>query len=190
VNRQITGAIVRRQPFGGWRSSAVGPTAKVGGPSYLLALCRWADAGGPGHDFERTWSEHFAVDHDPSGLVAERNVLRHRPLRRVVVRFGPDTTERETTLVRDAARITGVALAESSAADVDDDTFASSLSADRCDRLRIVGGASAAVYAAGHRAGFVVDDSPPVAHGRVELLRWVREQTVTETMHRYGNRRA
>ena len=32
VNRHITGAIVQRQPFGGWKDSAVGPGAKAGGP--------------------------------------------------------------------------------------------------------------------------------------------------------------
>ncbi|WP_067780594.1 proline dehydrogenase family protein [Actinomyces vulturis] len=38
VNRSITGAIVRRQPFGGWKRSAIGSTTKAGGPSYLLGL--------------------------------------------------------------------------------------------------------------------------------------------------------
>lgn len=38
VNRSITGAIVRRQPFGGWKLSAVGPGAKAGGPNYLFAF--------------------------------------------------------------------------------------------------------------------------------------------------------
>ncbi|HEU5308627.1 MAG TPA: bifunctional proline dehydrogenase/L-glutamate gamma-semialdehyde dehydrogenase, partial [Acidimicrobiia bacterium] len=38
VNRGITGAIVRRQPFGGWKHSAVGPTAKAGGPNYVATL--------------------------------------------------------------------------------------------------------------------------------------------------------
>jgi RHH-type proline utilization regulon transcriptional repressor/proline dehydrogenase/delta 1-pyrroline-5-carboxylate dehydrogenase len=42
VNRGITGAIVRRQPFGGWKKSAVGPGAKAGGPNYLIALSDWA----------------------------------------------------------------------------------------------------------------------------------------------------
>jgi len=41
VNRGITGAIVRRQPFGGWKKSSVGPTAKAGGPNYLFALGEW-----------------------------------------------------------------------------------------------------------------------------------------------------
>ncbi|MFD1860742.1 aldehyde dehydrogenase family protein [Aeromicrobium camelliae] len=41
VNRGITGAIVRRQPFGGWKKSAVGAGAKAGGPNYLVALGNW-----------------------------------------------------------------------------------------------------------------------------------------------------
>jgi len=41
VNRGITGAIVRRQPFGGWKKSSVGPTTKAGGPNYLFALGQW-----------------------------------------------------------------------------------------------------------------------------------------------------
>ena len=41
VNRPITGAMVGRQPFGGWKASSVGPGAKVGGPNYVLQLARW-----------------------------------------------------------------------------------------------------------------------------------------------------
>ncbi|GAA2175894.1 bifunctional proline dehydrogenase/L-glutamate gamma-semialdehyde dehydrogenase [Arthrobacter parietis] len=41
VNRGITGAIVRRQPFGGWKRSSVGPGAKAGGPNYLIHLGSW-----------------------------------------------------------------------------------------------------------------------------------------------------
>ncbi len=41
VNRGITGAIVRRQPFGGWKKSAVGTGFKAGGPNYLVGLGGW-----------------------------------------------------------------------------------------------------------------------------------------------------
>jgi RHH-type proline utilization regulon transcriptional repressor/proline dehydrogenase/delta 1-pyrroline-5-carboxylate dehydrogenase len=41
VNRPITGAIVGRQPFGGWKASSVGPGAKAGGPNHVLQLARW-----------------------------------------------------------------------------------------------------------------------------------------------------
>ena len=41
VNRSTTGAIVGRQPFGGWKASSVGPGAKAGGPNYVLQLGHW-----------------------------------------------------------------------------------------------------------------------------------------------------
>ncbi len=44
VNRGITGAIVQRQPFGGWKRSAVGAGAKAGGPNYLFGLGGWRPA--------------------------------------------------------------------------------------------------------------------------------------------------
>ena len=44
INRHITGAIVQRQPFGGWKHSSVGPGAKAGGPNYVLQLMHWEQA--------------------------------------------------------------------------------------------------------------------------------------------------
>jgi RHH-type proline utilization regulon transcriptional repressor/proline dehydrogenase/delta 1-pyrroline-5-carboxylate dehydrogenase len=41
VNRGTTGAIVQRQPFGGWKKSSVGAGAKAGGPNYLFGLGDW-----------------------------------------------------------------------------------------------------------------------------------------------------
>ncbi|WJY97735.1 bifunctional proline dehydrogenase/L-glutamate gamma-semialdehyde dehydrogenase [Corynebacterium fournieri] len=43
VNRGITGAIVQRQPFGGWKKSSVGPGAKAGGPNYVAQMGTWRD---------------------------------------------------------------------------------------------------------------------------------------------------
>ena len=123
VNRPITGAIVRRQPFGGWKRSAYGPGAKAGGPHYVAALARWEDdpaadivsihpaadraahAKVHGEDAEKA---HFALSlpaflrpADPSGLAAEANVLRRLPAGRrddprlLVLRLaaGADTAE-------------------------------------------------------------------------------------------------
>lgn len=41
INRSITGAIVQRQPFGGWKNSVFGPGAKAGGPNYVSLLAEW-----------------------------------------------------------------------------------------------------------------------------------------------------
>lgn len=43
INRHMTGAIVQRQSFGGWKRSSIGPGAKAGGPNYVAQFGRWAD---------------------------------------------------------------------------------------------------------------------------------------------------
>lgn len=40
INRPITGAIVRRQPFGGWKDSSFGSGVKAGGPNYVAQFLR------------------------------------------------------------------------------------------------------------------------------------------------------
>ena len=40
-------SVVQRQPFGGWKRSAVGPTAKEGGLNYVATLARWKAGGQP-----------------------------------------------------------------------------------------------------------------------------------------------
>lgn len=62
VNRGITGAIVQRQPFGGWKKSTVGPTHKAGGPNYLFALGSWE----PREDTEAPSSP---LAHDMAGVL-------------------------------------------------------------------------------------------------------------------------
>ncbi len=47
VNRHITGAIVQRQSFGGWKGSSIGPGAKAGGPNYVAQLGTWRSDGLP-----------------------------------------------------------------------------------------------------------------------------------------------
>ncbi|HWM19402.1 MAG TPA: bifunctional proline dehydrogenase/L-glutamate gamma-semialdehyde dehydrogenase [Ilumatobacteraceae bacterium] len=52
VNRHITGAIVQRQPFGGWKDSVVGPGAKAGGPNYVAQLGNWVSHRAPAQQLE------------------------------------------------------------------------------------------------------------------------------------------
>lgn len=47
INRHITGAIVQRQSFGGWKGSVFGPGAKAGGPNYVLQLGHWKQVRPP-----------------------------------------------------------------------------------------------------------------------------------------------
>lgn len=79
VNRGITGAIVQRQPFGGWKRSSVGLGAKAGGPNYLTSLGRWCR-----EDFTSSGSDRSAA----GAWVLEPRV--HRGLDAVLPLVGED----------------------------------------------------------------------------------------------------
>ncbi len=188
VNRHITGAVVRRQPFGGWKRSQVGPGAKAGGPSYVLQFARLDEGDRRPLDAVRrsylaAWTTFFTVDHDPSHLASESNVLRHRPVDRVVVRGGEGFDD-DLARLRVAADITGVELVESPAASESDDEFLATV--EPGDRVRLLGDHPHGVLRQLTARGVWFDTTPPSAHGRVELLRWVREQAISRTLHRHG----
>ncbi|WNB86281.1 aldehyde dehydrogenase family protein [Cellulomonas sp. ATA003] len=171
VNRHITGAVVQRQPFGGWKASVVGPGAKAGGPHYVAGLGRWSD--GPDvpadddgwlawadADDARWWAERGAVEHDPSGLTVESNVLRYRPVDALTVRVGSGAREREVTRVLRAAARAGVPVRVSRAPGVagvdaaveeDDAAFAARVRDGGVrGRIRVVGPVGGSVQRRGH----------------------------------------
>ncbi len=190
VNRSITGAIVRRQPFGGWKRSSMGPGAKAGGPNYVLSLGTWTDAPvenrtSVADSYLRAWHEHIRVGHDPSDLRAESNVFRYVPYHRpVVVRPSATTTLEEIEHCRLAANTAGVTLVVSRGSD---EELMARLKAIKPAKVRALGPISDALAARCDELGIPLDTSPVTSVGRLELLHWVREQCVTETRHRYGN---
>ncbi len=204
VNRVTTGAIVRRQPFGGWKRSVLGSPAKTGGPHYLSSLGRWRAGGATSLDKEmqsafETWSK-LAIGEDPSALEPELNVLRLRSLRRVSLRLGALLHEQsssfELPLALAIAERLDVGLDISVAPTMsnppagavleDDLSYAKRLPDLGADRVRLCG-VSGAVRLVALDLGLEVDvaDLSPV--GSIELLHWAREQTVCATLHRHGN---
>jgi RHH-type proline utilization regulon transcriptional repressor/proline dehydrogenase/delta 1-pyrroline-5-carboxylate dehydrogenase len=182
VNRHITGAIVRRQPFGGWKRSSVGPTAKAGGPGYVPALCRWEDTADDrcGHA-RRSYPEasaRLSTATDVSGLHAEINALRHLPLPEVTVVVGANADDDDLELCRLAASTVGAAIRVCPPDDA--------CGLPDPGGVRILGTVSLEVLQALHDRGATVDARRPTADGDVELRRWVREQAVSVTAHRYG----
>jgi RHH-type proline utilization regulon transcriptional repressor/proline dehydrogenase/delta 1-pyrroline-5-carboxylate dehydrogenase len=51
----------------------------------------------------------------------------------------------------------------------------------------LLGDESQEVLAAAIQAGLSVLDEPICSCGRIELVRWLREQVVSRSLHRYGN---
>ena len=191
VNRVITGAIVQRQPFGGWKRSSVGPGAKAGGPNYLLQLGTWAPANNDGEsdDYDAQWHAEFAQSHDPSGLFCEANLFRYRSIATLGVVFDPEATDLERHRIDKAAGLSGVELrtfAGEGAADRE--SWIRSLGQQGVTRVRFVGASpSPSEYRIANGLGVHLITGSVTGAGRIELLHYVREQAMSVTLHRFGN---
>ncbi|HEV3188062.1 MAG TPA: bifunctional proline dehydrogenase/L-glutamate gamma-semialdehyde dehydrogenase [Acidimicrobiales bacterium] len=197
VNRGVTGAIVRRQPFGGWRRSRVGPTAKAGGVNYLSGLRHWprvTDDDTALADAARWWRQHGSVAHDDAGLKAERNLARYRrPSKPIAIRVDEGVSPNQLAYVRgliDLAHLHVEFSAESLVRGLLDVTLESvdELVA-RCNSFSSVRWISRemAPTLALLEKGVSVDPRALAQSGAVELPRWLLEQSVAVTNHRYGN---
>jgi RHH-type transcriptional regulator, proline utilization regulon repressor / proline dehydrogenase / delta 1-pyrroline-5-carboxylate dehydrogenase len=188
INRHITGAVVQRQPFGGWKRSTIGPGRKPGGPGHLHSYGTWSqdlDVDHARESFTRAWHEHYMQEHDPSGLRSERNILRYRPLTRVIIRFDGDEKVRATAAL--AANLTGVDVIWSDQRIESETELIARLTAQpEGTRIRLLAPATDEFRAAVHSAGLTIDEAPMTNIGMIELGRWVKEQAVSQMMHRYG----
>lgn len=245
VNRGITGAIVQRQPFGGWKRSTVGTGAKAGGPNYVATLGRWEPIeaepknnilleglsrrvtdvilrGQAGLDFpefdrvrrgaqsdERWWQSGFGVAKDVSNLGVERNILRYRPVP-VTIRLSEGESLGHLVRLIAAGSLAGSELTISSAlplpagllqsfrdpvpsalvagVTVESDAAFLGRAGRLSGRVRLIGGdAQALAHATGGSPDVAIYAGPVTTSGRVELLTFLREQSVTITAHRFGN---
>ncbi len=205
INRAITGAIVRRQPFGGWKRSVIGPGAKAGGPNYVVSLGTLScDEHWDPDSFEAAVRMSITRDlapSDPSDLVAEVNVLRYRALGHVLLRVGEDVGDETVSLVMCAARAAGVGVTVSSPVTrnvstdvvIEDDSVLSHRLAGvaawptRPEKIRFLGACSDELRLGALDSGVALDDVAFVAHPATEARRWFLEQAVSATNHRHGN---
>ena len=170
ISRAITGAIVQRQPFGGWKRSSVGPGGKAGGPNYLTQFSTWKEDSLPTHQAEPSadvnklldtfendprllaaarsfaywWEKEFSREHEFEPLLGQSNHFRYRPAPEVVA-------SNPSPLIQIAATTVGTKIVSQSA-----HPLAKKLT---------------------HK---------PLANGRLELLRYLHEQSISETTHRHG----
>ena len=191
VNRHITGAVVQRQPFGGWKRSSVGCGAKAGGPDYVLGLTNVRqltplDLDNAAASYRQSWHDYFMLNHDPSGLKSERNVLRYRPIRGVLLRFDSTTPAHAVELAHLAARICGVSVFESNCDEETDTELLNRLDGLLVERVRCLRAPSVELGNGLAARGVGFDISEVTSCGRVELARWLKEQSISETTHRYG----
>jgi RHH-type proline utilization regulon transcriptional repressor/proline dehydrogenase/delta 1-pyrroline-5-carboxylate dehydrogenase len=250
INKPTVGAIVLRQPFGGWNKSSFGPGMKAGGPNYVAQFLKFTDKGptvasnvelqnpalaslagrlrknvkNPGDlarlnaalaSYDRAWADEFSREHDHLRLLGEDNIRRYIPYAIIRVRLQAQDSFLDIISRVAAARVTGARVLVSHAPDFEsenlalldectqdwaaaieilaesDDALADVVINSRDQRVRYAAPdrVPAALRQAATRAhgGTVIIDQPVLGEGRIELLWYVREQSISYAYHRYGN---
>lgn len=181
VNRGTTGAIVNRQPFGGWKRSSVGPNSKAGGWNYVHCFRNWArvtDVRAAKFGVDHWWRTIGSQAIDHSGLNVEKNYHRYRqPLKPILVLTDDLTDTSEKEIVRHIASVTGVAIEMSENPERVYGDYA---------KIRWLAGSTAPTQEL-MRRGISVDFRPIAQRGDIEAPRWLIEQSLSVTHHRYGN---
>ena len=200
VNRGVTGAIVNRQPFGGWKRSSVGATAKAGGANYVATLRNWNQMKHflPMKEAANKWLKstgELAIDH--SGLSVEQNIQRYRRFKKgFLVRIESGTSKDELDFLNWLKMDLGVITRLSSDSLIPGlanlvvesaDEFANH--AKEFDRVRWLSAEVPPVHQL-MMNGISCDRRPVTSRGDIELSRWFLEQSVSITQHRYGNTNA
>lgn len=130
INRGITGAIVQRQPFGGWKKSGIGAGSKAGGPNYLLGFGTWTSKPatsdtviGPelkalveaannevitraAKSYQDAKTTYFDKVEDVTGLSKEKNYFRYLPDHTAILRISESATEEQSLKALAAVSLT------------------------------------------------------------------------------------
>jgi RHH-type proline utilization regulon transcriptional repressor/proline dehydrogenase/delta 1-pyrroline-5-carboxylate dehydrogenase len=162
--------------------------------------------------YDSAWREEFSREHDHVLLLGQDNVRRYLPFAEIRVRIVPADTWFEVVARVAAARVTGARVIASFAPgcpaawhaklDAATDPWAAGIElveeSDADLAAALAGLHDLRIRYAGRdrvppdvrrtaATGHWIADAPVVSAGRVELLWYLREQTVSTDYHRYGN---
>ncbi len=201
INRGVTGAIVNRQPFGGMKLSAFGGGIKAGGVNYVSCFVE-SQCSTTVDDYADAFAAHFAKAKDVNNLFGEQNIFRYLPLKSMALRIESGDKLQDINLVVKAARIAGTPLTISvdanhelidSIKEIGVRTVVQNLwefVAHMSDykRIRTLSpDIPKEIYDAAAAFNQYVATAPVVARGRVELLNYLQEQSISYEYHRYGS---
>ncbi|GHT78433.1 proline dehydrogenase [Bacteroidia bacterium] len=212
INRGITGAIVRRQPFGGMKRSAFGGGIKAGGPNYVSCFVEFTEKELSNRldvaraSYRQAWENEFSQVKDVSHIYGEENVFRYLPLKRMGFRVRETDNLEDIFMVLMAAAITQTPLTVSLSIDnpqrmkieelahelgiggivQDEQSFIAEM--DKYERIRTCSpGLPDAFYQKAAQLGKHIASAKPLAEGRLELLHYLKEQSIAYEYHRYGS---
>lgn len=158
--------------------------------------------------YSRNFRDEFGRQHDHFRLLGQDNLRRYLPVGELRIRIGAKDTFFENLARIAAACITGCRITVSHATHIvqlreltmdgagemefveeNDSQLAAVIRARRTDRVRFASPdrVPQIVRVATAESGLFLAEAPVLAEGRIELLWYLREQSLSHDYHRYGN---
>lgn len=159
------------------------------------------------NSYQKAWENEFLQERDVNHLYGEPNFFRYLPLKTIGLRVQENDTLTDILLILQAAHLTKTPLTVSISGNnknletieraimtllgiqikmQDEDRFVEEM--DRYERIRTCSGdISDAIYTKAALLGKHIAVNKPVIEGRLELLHYLKEQSIAHEYHRYGS---
>jgi RHH-type transcriptional regulator, proline utilization regulon repressor / proline dehydrogenase / delta 1-pyrroline-5-carboxylate dehydrogenase len=156
-------------------------------------------------NYRASWLKEFAAEYDTQHIYGEKNTFRYLPIQNMALRIHANDAVLDLLLVIAAAKVAKAGLTIS--IDANDSKFAKvkdALAASypvvvesesqfltgvkKYNRIRtLTAGLSDAFYETAAKNGQYIAHQAPLPEGRVELLHYLKEQSISYEYHRYGS---
>lgn len=201
INRPTTGAIVQRQPFGGIKQSSFGFGMKAGGENYLLQFMGVSSINTHSSltdNYKYWYHSFFQSPKDVSNIRGEDNVMSYLLPKRVVLTIDKEVSVDQINCVIAACEVLRVPLKIVSTSAYKELSFNVEIigkwenligELKSNDVLRVLNRSrlSETLVMSLHTMGMHLYDRNTSLSGRVELLNYLQEISVSDRYHRYGN---
>lgn len=162
------------------------------------------------NDFTHYLQTHFQKEHDYSNIRGESNVIRYIGVKSVLFRFEDNDILYEMLTSIAAAKMVGakvyISVAKNHKSEAlhylqekksflltSDDSFVLEDETEliqamkNVERIRFLQAPNISIYKAVAEQSLYISSEPFIEHGRIELMHYFIEQSISDSFHRYGN---
>ena len=210
INRPTTGAIVCRQPFGGMNRSAFGTGIKAGGVNYIYQFLQFENINldNKTPNYLEIFTKYFSKEIDYADIPGQSNITRFLKTDNIAIRATESSNIDDIKAIIIAAKlcVTNVYLSLESEKILEllkssnekisqyvkieiesKEKFINK--ASNFKRIRIIPSNEdhSEIYNAAAKTGITIIADPIIYNGRIELLNYLQEQSISNNYHRFGH---
>jgi RHH-type proline utilization regulon transcriptional repressor/proline dehydrogenase/delta 1-pyrroline-5-carboxylate dehydrogenase len=201
INRSTTGAVVLRQPFGGMGKSAFGSGIKAGGYNYITQFLKFENSDAfslerAKESYSEWFENYFSQENDYVKILGQQNITRFLKLENFAIRCETESDLQETKLAIFASQLCcknfylsvsseGIAQKLNAPAIVEETAdFVSKI--HNFSRVKLISKNDSAILTEAAKTGVFIIRAKATGVGRIDLLNYLKEQSISYNYHRYG----